>query len=990
MTGPEIRLLGPFEVSLSGHPVLLPGRKVRALLALLALSAGRTVSFDSLALGLWDDRPPERVRGSLQTYVGRLRRVLGDDLVATEPTGYRLRVPDTAVDVLVFRDLVEQADGTPDSAEERRLLSAALALWRGDPFGESLSDWVEQQVSPDLVERYLAAYERRVDLDLAAGSSGACVGELLSLTERFPLREPLWTRLLIALKLNGRKAEALDRYEAVRSLLAENLGASPSAELQAVHRQLLSEPSLSFDEPSPPAPGLAADRPITTGPAVGLTRFFGRESELGVADRLLAETRLVTVAGPPGGGKTRLATELAARTGCFEGVWLVELAAVSDERAVVGAMASALGISEKPGESTTEALVTALSDAKSLVVLDNCEHVVDAAAQLAGRILATCPSVRILTTSRVPLGVAGEQLFRLPPLDDGPALELFADRAGLVAVELGDAAAGEHVLQICRRLDGMPLAIELAAAWNRVLSPPEILERLDALLPLSRGTGSSDRQQTMTATVEWSRRLLPQPARLLFDRLSVFVGGFDLSAAEAVAQLGADLLGSLTVLVDHSLVLAEPAAAGRTRYRMLEPLRQYGETALAARGEADLIRERHAQHFLAVARRCDAGLRGPNRPAGLIELQREAGNLLAAANWARSQPTDLGLELSTALAYFWEQRGRINGARARLEELLDRGAEDPRLRAAALARVGRLAWRQRDYPAAREAYQESLSLAREFGNGLDAARGLRNLALVESTTGNTARARKLCAQSIALFHDHDDEQGKGWALTVLGLAKYEDGDWQGGRECYLQALKASQSTGADALGVSARLGTAFAAAVTGDVAEHRHQLSLVIEDLRKADGLVEDPEWLWAATTLAAAEGRILCALRLAGAAEALSRRGGRMAGTMTAYCEAVVERAREEAGARTAERLMAEGQTLPPERLMAEALAVPTPADRPLTDREREVAELTGQGRTNDEIAAALCISRRTVESHLEHIRQKLDLTNRYQLMAWALQRSG
>ncbi|MBB5836395.1 ATP-binding protein [Kribbella italica] len=716
----------------------------------------------------------------------------------------------------------------------------------------------------------------------------------------------------------------------------------------------------------------------------GLTRFFGRADELARLRALVADTRLVTVAGPPGSGKTRLAVELAAG---FECVWLVELALVPDERAVVGAMALALGVPEQPGESTTEALLTALSDRTAVVVLDNCEHVVGATTRLVRRILLDCPSVRFLATSRVPLGIPGEQLYRLPGLDDEAAVELFADRAGLVA---GHTDAGEPARQICRRLDGLPLAIELVATWNRVLSPPEILDRLDALLPQSQGVGSCDRQRTMAATAEWSRRLLPADARLLFDRLSVFIGGFDLRAAEAVAQLGPELLASLTVLVDHSLVLAEPVAAGPTRYRMLEPLRRYGETTLAARGEADLVRQRHAEYFLSVARRCDARLRGADRSAGLIELQRETGNLLAAADWARSQPSDLALQLSTVLAYFWEHRGRINGARGRLEALLDRGGGDPRLRSAALARVGRLAWRQRDYPAARTAYQESLSLARRFGDELDTARGLRNLALVESTTGNTARAEELCTQSIALFGEHDDEQGKGWALTVLGLAKYEDGDWQGGRHCYRRALIASQSTGAVALGVTARLGTAFAAAVTGDVAEHRRQLGSVIDDLRAGDGLVEDPDWLWAATSLAAAEDRVLSALRLAGAAERFGRRGGRMPATMTAHCRAVVDRLRAEVGADTATRLMAEGAALPSRRLMAHALALPTPADRPLTDREREVAGLTGEGLTNEEIAASLCISRRTVESHLEHIRQKLDLTSRYQLMAWALRRSG
>ena len=957
MAGPEIRLLGPFEVSESGRAVTLPGRKIRALLALLALSAGRTVSFDSLATGLWDDDPPERVRGSLQTYVGRLRRALGADVVTTEPTGYRLRVPSSAVDVLEFQS---RLDAASTSEREREFLDSALGLWRGDPFGESLSDWIDQRVFPDLVERYLAAYERRIDLDLASGDSTGLVGELLALTDRYPLREPLWTRLLVALQRSGRKAEALDRYEAVRTRLADELGVSPSGELQAVYRDLLAEPHISVRVELQP-------------PAASLTRFIGRESELAVVNQLLADTRLVTLAGPPGSGKTRLSVELADQN-----VLMVELATLTGEHAVVGAVASALGITDEFGQLTADTLVNALSARDLLIVLDNCEHMVEAAAELVSRLLNTCPGVRFLTTSRVPLGVAGEQVFRLPPLEEQPAVELFADRAGLVT---GQVDTGDAVRQICERLDGLPLAIELVAAWCRVLSPAEILERLDTLLPLSKGPRG--RQETMTATVEWSRCLLTPTERQVFDRLSVFIGGFDLRAAEAVAQH--HLLTSLTALVDHSLVLAE-RADGRTRYRLLEPLRQCGATALEASGESEATRGRHAEHYLAVARRCNAGLNEPDRPAHLLELQRESGNLLAAVNWARSQPTDLGLELCTAMAHFWEQRGRVNGARMRLTEFLERGASDRRVRAMALERVGRLAWRQRDYVGARKAYQESISLLHEVGSELDTARGLRNLALVESTSGEPLQAEKLCQQSIDLYLRHGDERGRSTTLTVLGVARYERGDWQGGLDSFHQALEASRSIGAAALTISARLGAAFASAMTGDTVAHRKQLTLVVEELRKTAGLVEDPEWLWAATSLAAGEGRTLAALRLAGAAEMLSRRGGGMANVGVRHCESVVAAARREVGQAAAERLMVQGAGLGHEELITEALDLPTPADRPLTAREREVAALAGQGLGNEEIAERLCISRRTVESHLEHLRQKLDLSNRYQLIAWAL----
>lgn len=989
MTGIEIRLLGPFEVSCSGEVVKLPGRKVRALLALLALSAGETVSFDSLARGIWDENPPERVRGSLQTYVGRLRRALGDQVVATEPTGYRLCLPESSVDALVFRALV-----TDPGPGERGRLDEALALWRGDPFGETLSDWIERRESPDLIERYLAASERRIDLDLAAGRPADCIRELRDLTGRYPLRETLWVRLLTALRSTGRKAEALDRYEALRTTLAEELGADPSPELQALHRDLLTE--------APPALVAQYEGPVRRVPSSGLTRFFGRQAELAQLGRLTAGARLVTMAGAPGAGKTRLAREFGLTARFRDGAVLVELAPASDNASVLGLIAVALDVVvEEPGGTLERALVTALAGTELLLILDNCEHVVDAAAEIAEQLLAGCPRLTVLTTSRVPLGVPGEQVYRLPPLAEGPAAELFTDRAGLLHGELeqpehsepvngepGDSEVAADrgldgtVNQICRQLDGLPLAIELAAAWSHVLSPAQLLERL---VPILTGAHPHGRQRTIGATLDWSYQLLTPAQQLLFDRLAVFKGGFDLSAAEAVSQLQDDLLRPLTALVDHSLVLATRDDDGM-RYRMLEPVRQYGELALAARGESAMIRERHAAHYLTVARRCDAGLRGPDRSASLIGLQREEGNLLSALNWARTKRDDLGLQLCTALAYFWEQRGYINDARARLEEFLEHHTADPRLRAGALARLGRLAWRQRDYPAAKAQYEESLAIMREFGDELGAARGLRNVALVAATTGDLATAVDLCEQSIALFSRHGDDQGRGSTLTVLGLAQYENDVWDRGRDSYLQALEASRTGKSAALAVVARLGVAFFAAVTGDRASHRAHLAAVIAEVRMAGGLLEDPEWLWAGTSLAVSEQRAVAALRLAGAATALSRRGGRMPDTMTALCDAAVRKARRQVGARTAERLMAEGRRMTQDELMAEALAPPTFADRPLTAREHEVAGLTGQGLNNEQIATVLRISRRTVESHLEHVKQKLDLRSRYEIVAWAL----
>ncbi|WP_433158915.1 BTAD domain-containing putative transcriptional regulator [Kribbella sp. CA-247076] len=930
MTGLDIRLLGPFEIFRDGPPVTLPGRKVRALLAILALNCGRTVPFDVLGRAVWSDDPPQRLRGSLQTYVGRLRRVLGDETVVTEPTGYRLDASPDCVDVLRFRRLLDRSE-----------YDAALAIWRGDPFGEPLSAWFEEHETPVLLELYLTACERRIDREAPTGEHIRRLPELHELTARFPLRETLWQRLLTTLADAGRQAEALDRYEALRTRLADELGADPSPELQAIHQSLL-------EVRRPAAP---TRRPLSRP----LTRFFGRDDELRQLDRLLRDSRLVTIAGPPGAGKTRLSREVATRIAARfpEGVVLVELVSASVRTA----------LDEVP------------PDAELLLVLDNCEHVVDEARAAAERILATCPQVRILTTSRIPLGTPGEQVFRLPALAPDSAGDLFNDRAMLVAGSI--PADAEVVDEICRKLDGLPLAIELAAAWSRVLSPRQILHRLAPLL--------HENDATMRTALDWSYQLLSEPQQLLLQRVAVFVGGFDLGAVDQVADLGDALLGALTGLVDHSLVVADRLPDGRIRYRVLEPIRQYALTLL---GEAPEVRSRHAAHYLTVAQRGDTKLHESDRAAAVIDLQRDEGNFLAALGWARSQPGELGLRLTTALAYYWENRGDVNDGRSRLEEFVDRG--EPALRAVALARLGRLAWRQRDYEASRRAYQESLELHRRLGDEPGTARALRNLALTEAATGQTADAVHLCARSTAMFRRLGNERGRGWTLSVLGLAHCEHGDWAAGESCFREALEIGRTTGGAALVVAGRLGTAYTAAVAGDVRTHREQLTAIVAELRKASGLIEDPEWLWAAMSLAASEGRVLSALRLSGAAIALSRRGGRMSNVTTRYCDAVVERLRQQVGGRVANRLMAAGRQLTQDELMAEALAPPTPTDKPLTARELEVADLAGQGLTNEQIASTLVVSRRTVESHLEHIRQKLDLANRYEIIAWALARSG
>lgn len=707
-----------------------------------------------------------------------------------------------------------------------------------------------------------------------------------------------------------------------------------------------------------------------------MTRCFGRSADAERLTELLDESRLVTLVGAPGVGKTRLALELGGHRG------FVALESVSGSAAVPTAFASSLGFAQETG-STTDMITARLADTEALLIVDNCEHLVDAVAEFAHRLLLACPRTRILATSRVGLGVSGEQLFRVPSLDGDSAALLFADRARLVRP---DFVADAAVAQICGRLEGLPLAIELAAAWTRVLTPVQILHRLDTLLPMltqADTLAGGNRHSTMEATVAWSYRLLSPEQKRLFGQLSVFVGGFDLPAVAAVA--GDDVLDELTALVDHSLVVAQPAGEGM-RYRLLEPIREYAAAVLGT--DEQRARARHAEHYRAVARRGDLGMRRADRGRHLAAMSEEEGNLHSALRWARENDPARGLLMATSLAYFWELRGRVNDGRAWLAEFLDAGTVGECARVEALTRLGRLAWRQWDHEEARRCFTECLDVARRLGDHQGTARGMRNLALAECPAGDLRRAADLCQQSIRLHSAQGDEIGCGWAWTVLGLVRAAEGRWQDCDRACRRALEMSREQRSTALEATAHLGIAFGAANLGDTSTHRRHLAAVLAGWSEGGPFMDDPDWLWAASGLAANEGRNRAALRLAGAARAVGRRGSRMPSTMMTFSDEAVERVTRQVGSRTAARLLSQGATMTLEQLAAAALEQPDASDRPLSVREREVAGLVGDGLSNEQIAAELVLSRRTVETHVEHLKQKLDLSGRNELMAWELSR--
>jgi predicted ATPase/DNA-binding SARP family transcriptional activator len=699
----RIGVLGPLEVRAgSGHRVEVAGARLRRLLLRLALEPGRVVTSGQLVDAVWEERPPPGAANALQALVSRLRRLL-PGAVASSPTGYRLAVAAEAVDAVRFEALAlagrEQLGRDPGRA--RALLGEALALWRGPALADAGGAGFAAPAVARLDGLRLQALEDRVEADLAAGATDRLVAELEELGAAHPLSERVGGQLLRALALQGRQADALGAYERLRARLADELGIDPSPELQAVHVAVLrgelapKAPATAPTGPLQAAPGAPPPSAPATGPPPAtartnlrapITSFVGRGDDLNRITAAFAGARLVTLTGPGGAGKTRLAAEAGARLleRMPDGVWIVELGSVVDPVDLPQAVLSLFGARElrllaTPGTAAVpplDRLVEALGGRELLLVVDNCEHLVAAAAALVDHLLARCPRLSVLATSREPLGIAGEVLHPVGPLavpeEDvppaealaSPAVRLLADRGAAARPGFAvDQATVGPVLRICRALDGMPLAIELAAARLHALSPTQVAARLDdrfRLLADGRRPVAG-RHQTLRAVIDWSWELLGGAEQVLLRRLSVFAGGATLEAAERVCAgpapggLAADeVLYLLAGLVDKSLVVAAEDRAGGVRYTMLETVRAYGAERLAEAGEAEALARTHTGYFLALAEEAEPELRRPGQLRWLDRLAAERDNLHAALRWA----VDAGeaapaLRLAAALGWYW-------------------------------------------------------------------------------------------------------------------------------------------------------------------------------------------------------------------------------------------------------------------------------------------------------------------------------------------------
>ncbi|MEU0271739.1 BTAD domain-containing putative transcriptional regulator [Streptomyces sp. NPDC006307] len=681
--GYRYRVLGATQaLRPDGTEAPLAGPRLRALLTALAAAAGRTVPVAGLAAHVWpDDDPadalPADETAALQALVGRLRRALGRDAVRSEPGGYRLVARPEDIDLFRFERLAADAAAAlaaGDPAAAARLLDEALGLWRGP----ALADLPGRDRDPLAVRarlRHTEARRARLAAEVALGRPQDALPGLAELVADRPLDEPLAALRIRALRAAGRPAEALQAYEEVRAGLAARLGTAPGPELRALHAELLAadkepKPAEAPDSrraPRPPAPpGNLRAR---------LTSFIGRDTELAALAEAVRRHRLVTLLGPGGVGKTRLALETADTadtTDRPDGVWIAELAPVRDEDAVVETVLTALGARE-PLRWNTDGrardplahLLEHCGRRRLLLVLDNCEHVIGAAARLADTLLAACPGVTVLATSREPLGVPGEAVRPVEPLPEDAALRLLAERGAAARPGFDVSDDPDACAEICRRLDGLPLGIELAAARLRALTPRQIADRLDDRFRLLTGGSRTalPRQQTLRAVVDWSWDLLDAVERVVLRRLAVFSGGCSLPLAEEVCA-EPDTLERLASLVDKSLVVADPAPDGTMRYRLLETVADYAAARLAEAGERETTARRHLTAHRELARTGDRELRGPRQTEWLNTFETEHDNLRAALRTAVELGEEQeGLCLALSLNWFWQLRGHQSDAR---------------------------------------------------------------------------------------------------------------------------------------------------------------------------------------------------------------------------------------------------------------------------------------------------------------------------------------
>ena len=1032
----RIRLLGGFEVSVGTRLIEANGwrlKKAGSLVKLLALTRGHRLHRDLIMNLLWPDLGATSAANNLHRTLHVARKTL-DPHAPASSTRY-LRLTDQQIELCrggtVWVDAVvfEQAAAAAVRTRYPAAHTAAADLYAGDLLpGDLYEPWAEERRT-SLRQAYLSLLLGRAELHEESGDQTAAIEALRRAVDEDRGNEEVHAGLMRLLAIAGQPHEAIRQYERLRQALSTQLDTKPGDTTETLRQEIIDGDPLSGHTLRASRGPDVGESPQADTLPIPLTSFVGRERETLEIKRSLSMTRLLTLTGPGGAGKTRLAMQLATDlVGTYsQGVWLVELAPLSDPTLVVRTVAAALGIRERPGSSLTHTLCESLGSGRALIVLDNCEHLIGAAAQLTRDLLISCPKLKVLATSREPLGVVGEAVWPVPSLSlPDPEWDssvaglmrceaacLFMDRARsrLPAFELTSQNA-PSVATICRELEGLPLAIELSTARMGALAVEQVAERLEDSLKLLTGGDrtAAPRHQTLRATLDWSYALLSGPERKLFESLSVFAGGWTLEAAEAVGTGGelevGELVDLLPRLANKSMVVVEAKLdpSGELRYTMLEPVRQYGWGRLEASGEAGVVRRRHADWYFELAKGAEPWLRGAWLGAWRGRLELEYGNLRAALEWAfENGESDLGLWFGGALAEFWYMSGNLSEARRWLEAALDRSLDAPPTptRARALARAGWIAWEQGDYERSLDLSEQSLAFSRELGDTAGIVAALSSRGWVALLNNDLAEASVLAEDALALARETGDSGAIARALVIPGLAAVASRDHERAVALHEESLSLARV---------ARDNTTIALAFGLGAFAY-----LGCDDLWRAQELCEEgflasPQppvmvvtgfLLHASAAVAGSQGHPARAARLWGAAESLRETIGAILSPLELHTYGpYVDSARAKDDATAWEECWAEGKAMSSKQAVAYALAGsedegytaprgdlsqdPQAGRQPegtLTGREQEVAALTAHGLTNRRIAEELSISVRTVDTHVGKILKKLGLDSREQV---------
>jgi predicted ATPase/DNA-binding SARP family transcriptional activator/DNA-binding CsgD family transcriptional regulator/Flp pilus assembly protein TadD len=1065
----RVWLLGGFRISIGSRTIEGNAwrlKKAAALVKLLALAPGHRLHREQAMSILWPDSGRKAASNSLRSTLHAARNVLdpaaGANYLASEEESLVL-CPEG--DLWVDVDAFEQAAATARGAKEPAAYRAALDLYGSDLLPEDrYEQWTEgrrnelQQLYFVLLVELAGLYEERYERELA-------IEELRKATAKEPILEEAHLNLMRLHALSGRPERALAQYERLREALYRELGTDPTAAARRLRNEIAAGnllPTLHAGAPrEEELPGTGRHNLPTPR-----TSFVGREREMLEVKRELVMTRLLTLTGAGGLGKTRLALELAQDlVGVYsDGVWFVELATLTEGALVPQLVAKVLGVQEQPNRRPTDTLVDALKTKEMLLVLDNCEHLVEICARLVDALLAGCPRLKVLATSRETLRVAGEAVWvvsslSIPHTDRLPetgeltryeAVRLFVDRARLRVPDFDlTPANGRAVVEICGRLEGIPLAIELATARMGALAVDEVTKRLeDSLDLLSAGPRTvGPRQRTIRGTLEWSHGLLSESEQELFRRLSVFAGGWrTLEAAEAVGSDGIEkreVLDLLSRLVDKSLVVVEGAQDGSVRYRMLEPIRQYARERLEESGEAETIHRRHAEFFLALAEEAELKLNGPLQVEWLDRLEIEHDNLRASLTWALGRGLDLGPRMAVALCLFWYTRSYLSEGRTYLETVASNDTVPATVRARVLGGLGWIAEPQGDYERARVAYEESLELYRRSNDKRGVANALGDLGSLALDRGDYEQATSLLEESLAFHRELGSREDIIGILDGLGVLASARGDREHSISFFSEALALSRATGnvrrtaaslgnlgitmlvdgdpeqatvllEESLALFRDLGSssniaiglmysALAALTKGD---HGRVQKLGVESLKflqKAQDKQHIADCLEIMAGAAGAQGSAKRAARLWGAAAALREEiGVPLQPEVRKLLDPYLERARSSLGELAWQATLAEGRAMMPKQaieysLSVEEPALPSPATHRLgrgsavlTPRKEEVAVLVSRGLTNRQIASELSISEHTVATHITKILKRLGLNSRSRLSAWVAERGS